>query len=919
MKPVIDSFNRMLGVLSETLAGAACFGLLVARRLVKPVLKLTERAKPIAVEHLDAQVVATAHDEIRALSNAFNQMADALEETLRALRREVSERTQTQEALACANSELEQRIRERTAQLVAEIGERKHAEEAARESEAQLNAYFEASPMGMVLVDPQLRYLKANQRLEDMTGVPAERRLGKSVREILPNFADILEPLYQEVFATGKPILNFELSGELDDRPGEHRDFQLTFFPLMGEDAKPKAVGVISAEITEQKRAEVELHYAKEAAETANRAKSEFLANMSHEIRTPMNGVIGMAELLLETSLTVEQRDFAQTIRSSGEALLSVINDILDFSEMEAGKLTFEKLDFNLRTVLEGTLALLAERCQTKRIELASFIEPAVPTWLRGDAGRIRQVLNNMVGNAIKFTENGEITVRVSCDTESERKCELRFKVSDTGIGIAPETQRKLFESFVQVDTSTTRKFGGTGLGLAISKHLVEKMGGKIGLESALGKGSTFWFTVRLQKSPALQPAVDRNHRLVNMRVLVVKDNTTSGQFLHEQIIAWKMRNSAATTGADALDSLRRAAREGDSYPLTIIDSELPNMDGLALAREIKADPEIAGTQLILLADFDKRISSEELRAAGFADCCFKPVRQSTLFDCLASVMQESPATLHSFAVPAVTPGPQRQKVRVLIAEDNAVNQKVALGQLKQIGYPADTVPNGLAVLEALEHTHYDIILMDCQMPGLDGYEATRRIRAHKKNSPQPYIIAMTAHAMPGDSDKCLAAGMNDYISKPLVFESFSAALNRGLSAGAKTTMLNNNETGGMQNESERALCKKTLQGLKELGSDMGESFFSQLLETFEHDAVEHLAALRSAVTGGDTGRLCGEAHALKGASLTIGARGMADICQRLENVGTAQNLVGASEELARLDHEFERVKSEIEKENPIN
>ena len=590
-------------------------------------------------------------------------MADALGANHGALRREVSERTKAQESLVRANSELEQRVTERTAELVTEIGERKQAEAATRESEAQLNAYFDASPAGMSMVDPQLRYLKVNQRLADTTGLPVEEHRGKTIREIVPHLADILEPLYQQVFDTGKPILDLELSGETGSSPGEVRDWQGSFFPLMGEATKPKAVGAVMTEITQQKRNEVELNYAKTAAEAANRAKSEFVANMSHEIRTPMNGVIGITDLLLDTTLTSVQRGLAETIRSSGAALLTVINDILDFSKMEAGKMTFEEVDFNLHGVLEGTLESLAERSQAKKIELVGFIEPVIPSRLRGDPGRIRQVLTNLVGNAIKFTKTGEVTVRVSCDTNADRKYRLRFEVRDTGKGIAPEAQKKLFQAFSQGDSSTTRKFGGTGLGLAISKQLVEKMGGHIGVESAVGKGSTFWFTVLLQESPALQSSSDGNRRLVDVRVLVVDDNTTCRRFLHEQVIAWKMRNGNAISGVDALASLRQAVREGDAYRLAIIDMDMPNMDGPALAREIKADPEIADTRLILLAGFGKRISSEEVRAAGFADWCFKPVRQSALLNCLANAALETSARLRSS--PGLSPpDPPRGRMR---------------------------------------------------------------------------------------------------------------------------------------------------------------------------------------------------------------------------------------------------------------
>jgi signal transduction histidine kinase/CheY-like chemotaxis protein/HPt (histidine-containing phosphotransfer) domain-containing protein len=926
MKPAMETFDRMLGILFATLAGAAGCGLWLARRLAKPVLTLTKSAKTIAAGQLDTRVPVTTHDEFGTLAHAFNQMADALEVNLSTLRREVAERTQAQESLAHANIELERYVQERTTQLDTEIGGHKLAREKMREAEAQLDAYFGAFPAGLAIVDPQLRHLKVNQRLASMNGLPVAETEGKTLGEIVPNLAPILEPVFQEVFATGKAILDFELSGETAASPGVLRDWQVACFPLLGEKAKPKLVGLVVTEITAQKRAEVELNYAKVAAESANHAKSDFLANMSHEIRTPMNGVIGITDILLDTPLTDEQRELAETIRSSGDTLLTVINDILDFSKIEAGKLVFEELDFNLHGALEGTLDLLAERAQMKRIELAGFIEPGVPAQVRGDPGRIRQILTNLVGNAIKFTETGEVTVRVSRQTESERDCEIRFEVNDTGKGIAPEIQHKLFQAFIQGDTSTTRKFGGTGLGLAISKQLAEQMGGRIGLESILGKGSTFWFSVRLLKATALPAIPDGDQRLVNVRVLVVDDNRTSRRFLHEQIIAWGMRNGKATGGPDALDCLRRATREGDPYRLAITDLEMPNMDGLALAREIKADPEIAATRLVLLAGFGKRITSKELRSAGFAEWCFKPVRHSALLNCLVNALQKASATSLTSSESFVPKSTPSRETRVLVAEDNTVNQQVALGRLKNLGYEADAVPNGRAVLEALDHGHYDIILMDCQMPEMDGYEATRRIRARSDNFPPPYIIALTAHAMHGASEKCLAAGMDDYISKPIVLEMFAAALARGTSALGKRNPVARissaprevgEEEPAIANES--ALCKKTLQGLKDLGSDMGPTFYPQLLETFQHDATEHLVILRTAISGGDTGRVAREAHALKGASLTVGAETMAELSKRLENLGAAHSVEGAPATLALLELEFAKVKYEIEQESLIH
>jgi CheY-like chemotaxis protein/anti-sigma regulatory factor (Ser/Thr protein kinase) len=392
-----------------------------------------------------------------------------------------------------------------------------------------------------------------------------------------------------------------------------------------------------------------------------------------------------------------------------------------------------------------------------------------------GDTGRIRQVLMNLVSNAIKFTESGEVIVRVSCNTESEKQCELRFQVTDTGIGIPPEAQRKLFEAFSQADASTTRKFGGTGLGLVICKQLIERMNGSIGLESRPGEGSTFWFTLRLQKQEAPPIAVEENHTLVNKRVMVVDDNATNGRFLHDQIVAWKMRNGTVNNGIEALAHLLKAAEQGDPYPLAIIDMDMPDMNGLTLAREIKANPTIASTRLILLTGFCKRISPEELQAAGITDWRFKPVWQSTLFECLANALLGPKTTPYTIvAPPAPTP---RHKERVLIADDNAVNQKISMALLRKLGYAAEAAGNGQEVLQALDKIPYEIILMDCEMPELDGYETTERIR---RNDSRPiYIIAMTANAMQGDREKCLACGMDDYVSKPVRVDDLAASLDR--------------------------------------------------------------------------------------------------------------------------------------------
>jgi len=749
---------------------------------------------------------------------------------------------------------------------------------------------------------------------KDLTGIitswnsGAAAMFGYPPAEALGHALNVGESTPEEEEARMQRLMageKFSYDAKAMTRSGTAIDIQVAVAPLLDQTNQWIGSIAVARDVTQHKRSEEALRLAREAAESANHAKSSFLARMSHEIRTPMNGVLGMTELLLETGLTSVQRKYAETVQRSGQNLLGIINDLLDFSKIEAGKLELENVDMDLRRTLEDVVDLLAERARVKGLELACSIPANLVTHVKGDPLRLGQVLTNLVGNAIKFTEQGSVVIRMAGLEETAQEVTMRFEVSDTGAGISAAAQSHIFEEFAQADGSTTRKHGGSGLGLAISRQLVEMMGGNIYVESVLGAGSTFWFTSRFEKQETQDSRSAPMGMLTGVRALIVESSVINRGILHSQMSNWGMTNRVAATPAQAIDLLAQAAARSAPYDIVIIDLGLAGMDALELARTIRARADIAKLRLVVLTH--RQVDMQKARDAGIDACLAKPVRQTVLYECLVNVMACQPQ--ETVAAPdvcePVNTAPAGIRGNILLVEDNLINQQVALGILQIQGYGVTVVNNGREALDAHAQGAFDLILMDCHMPEMDGFEATREIRGRERSSigKRVPIIALTANAMAQDREECLNTGMDDHLSKPFSLQTMQDMLDRWMPQAA--SMKSEPAAEPAARGPAKAAEVLDRQVLDQLSALLNPERLARAINFYLVESPKLIQKLKQAAAANDAPEIVRSAHSLKSSSANLGASVLSRYCEDIEASARRADAEEACKIFAKIETEY--------------